>query len=83
MQFTVFATCFIMFSCLAYSLTLKMGAVHSADISAKFYQATQLYEVEITQIHIYMDTKVFFYYYLNSQVLRLLGISTGSEGFIC
>jgi hypothetical protein len=44
MQFTVLATCFIMLCCLTYSLTLKMGAIHSAEMSGKFYQATQLYK---------------------------------------
>jgi hypothetical protein len=37
------ASCFLLATCMAYSMTLKMDAVYSSEMLVKFYQATQHY----------------------------------------
>jgi hypothetical protein len=40
---TLLFTCFLVTSCLAYSLTLKMEAIYSFETSVNIYQTTQHY----------------------------------------
>jgi hypothetical protein len=45
------ATCFLLVSCLSYSSTLKMEAVHSSEMMVDVCQTAQLYILENNTLH--------------------------------
>jgi hypothetical protein len=54
-QFAVLASCVMLVSCLAYSLTLKMEAVLSSETAMDFYRTTRRYIPEDSKVKGYVN----------------------------